>query len=110
MISCVQRPGVRLTIELHLVPSLRTSGAIPLLTLRDFMARTGKNLTFLLHFLNALYIYSCAINTVFTLASDRPTPNTDIVFSDDDEDRNVRFWGARSRQGLPVRDAYLKAE
>jgi hypothetical protein len=57
-----------------------------------------------------IYIYSCAINTVFTLASDRPTPNTDIVFSDDDEDRNVRFWGARSRQGLPVRDAYLKAE
>jgi len=37
-------------------------------------------------------------------------PNTDIVFSDDNEDRNVRFWGARSRQGLPVRDAYLKAE
>ena len=37
-------------------------------------------------------------------------PNTDIVFSDDNEDRYVRFWGARSRQGLPVRDAYLKAE
>jgi hypothetical protein len=39
--------GVNLTAHLHLVPRLRMSGAVPLLTLCAFMAWTRKTLPFL---------------------------------------------------------------
>jgi hypothetical protein len=98
---------VKLTNYLHLVPRLRTSGAVPLLYLYAFMACTGTSLLLPVHDTRAVTMLG--VHTPSLPMTNCECPHTLAIYWHQGEACAVQTWGNKNEstvtRPLPVPDA-----